>query len=62
MIKLFTFDNGRMEILSSNQSKDYVPSLILFEILFLLLLPPPDYLNMTVSNKKALATLDTLHK
>ena len=41
-------------------------SLILFEILyvfyFLSLLVTADYLNMTVFNKKALATLDTVHK
>ena len=40
----------------------YVLSLILFEILFLSLLLPIHDLNMTVSNKEALVTLDTLHK
>ena len=38
----------------------YVLSLILFEILFPLF-AAADYLNMTVSNKKALATLWTLY-
>ena len=37
----------------------YVLSLILFEILFF---TAANYFNVTVSNKKALATLDTVHK
>ena len=39
----------------------YVLSLILSEILFPLF-TAADYLNMTVSNKKALASLDTVYK
>ena len=39
----------------------YVLSLILYEILFPLF-TAADYLNMTVSSKKALATLDTVNK
>ena len=53
----------RMEVLSSNQPNliFLILSLILFEILFPLF-AAADYLNMTVSNKKALAILDTVHK
>ena len=54
-----------MEVLSSNQPNltlVYVLSLILFEILFHPLLLPIITFNMKVSNKKALATLNTVHK
>ena len=35
---------------------------MLFETLFPLFAAAADYLNMTVSKKKYLATLDTVHK
>ena len=54
-----------MEVLSSNQS-NLIVTLLIFSITYYLrcyfLSAAAAYLNMTVSNKKALATLETVHK
>ena len=53
-----------MEVLSSNQPNLTLLVRCITDIIrdFIPLFTAADYLNMTVSNKKALATLDTVHK
>ena len=53
-----------MEVLSSNQPNLTLLICSITDIIcdFIPLLTAANYFNMTVSNKKALATLDTVHK
>ena len=53
-----------MEVLSSNQPNLTLLICSITDIIwdFIPLFTAADYFNMTVSNKKALATLDTVHK
>ena len=52
-----------MEVLSSNQSNLTLLICSITDIIrdFIPLFTAADYFNMAVSNKKALATLDTVH-
>ena len=53
-----------MEVLSSNQPNLTLHICSITDIIsdFIPLFTAANYSNMTVSNKKALATLDTVHK
>ena len=53
-----------MEVVSSNQPNLTLLICSITDIIwdFIPLFTAADYFNMTVSNKKALATLDTVHK
>ena len=56
--------SGSLEVLSSNQPNLTLLICFITDIIwdFIPLLTAANYFNMTVSNKKALATLDTVHK